>query len=493
MDFRLFKTFMIAIGYVITTGFSASSASAAAKNVFRAKRRPDTLYKMKPLNQATVQALFDRLHTHKPTAAAHPTKPKKQENTEDIADAIRNGAGRQMKPRYHAPEVIIIENKDEKVETKDEKVESTIYQCNSIDQTTYESSPFNLSGDYNLCGLFATFNGLKMLQLAQENKKLQKDMPAQSYDSFNLWYTKNIHVLAHLKKRYGTIGDCKMFALEILLAQGAAEKFSDDTIKKMLIDNSSIPSTENISVIEMAWLKENKLDRHAFTNIKTFRETGAPQLIILLIDLPSLGRHWISMVITPHQTWIMDSFKNLNRTTLAEVHIINTLFRYRDLTSFAPKNRRKKTTVLVTPALSTDLVANPTEAGLIPLVIAETPKARDAVVVLDHDSRHPHKVARTCIDHGHTEDFGIPAPYIPPRIQYEEQSDHHITASEGKFPRKKSCTQRALQIIGNTIRKSTGFAAGACRLFAAHTARLYLQHCLSTPPTPTEINCAGIW
>ena len=155
------------------------------------------------------------------------------------------------------------------------------------------------------CGYFAVFHGLWMLKAAQQNPNLDDLDLSHKQEIFNNWL-QNVLSNSNIMEN--------LYVKEQLLKTGYIELLISLSLKKALNE------IKNISIIERKNFNINKLrptfDGQTINNIKNFRKTGEPQLIIIH-DM----HHWTACLLTKEGMWQTDSLPSDNKTRIIEKEI----------------------------------------------------------------------------------------------------------------------------------------------------------------------------
>jgi hypothetical protein len=207
------------------------------------------------------------------------------------------------------------------VDLTQETQATKIRQIESINQIKYQGSEDNFFEGYNLCGLFALYNGLLMLEDAQR----ENIQPCTDVILFNDWLQVDEALIAAIKKNKDINKDDVM------------HDFSDVIIEDYLIQTNQ----QNICMITYneflnRAIKPNIIGHNAYPCVESFRQTQAPQ-VVLLLD----SGHWIAILINKNETWVMDSLDNANQTQSPNVRAIDKFFR---IEAIPTKEERKAMT-----------------------------------------------------------------------------------------------------------------------------------------------------
>ncbi len=220
-------------------------------------------------------------------------------------------------------------------EPRRRKQQPPIVCFESIDQSTYEkNAKQNIYHGQNMCGLFATYNGLMMLDHARTGEQPTGER-CKNIDLFNTWLGKNDQILKDIindqtikKGKY--LGDLSADNIEALI------KKHDSSVKK------HDSSCKDVSIV-IQWRDFEKALRGMYDTMKSFRRDKDPHLVIV-----HANNHWIAIVILEHETWCMDSF-NDTTTTDPIVTRVDTLFRRDSLSSQRVHVREKRKRKQITP------------------------------------------------------------------------------------------------------------------------------------------------
>lgn len=185
----------------------------------------------------------------------------------------------------------------------------------SINQTEYETSKYNIFDGYNLCGLFALYNAICMLEDAQTGSF--KDFT--DLNSFNDWMQADEALKTAIEKTKKNNVNNKIHDV------------SDFVIHDYLLDTKmqNICYITFLEFLNRATNPNGNLVK-AYECVETFREKQTPQAILLQIPGTNVG-HWIAIVISKNETWVMDSLKNNNVSRYLK--LIDKFFRTEDITS----------------------------------------------------------------------------------------------------------------------------------------------------------------
>ncbi len=185
----------------------------------------------------------------------------------------------------------------------------------SINQTEYETSEYNIFDGYKLCGLFALYNAICMLEDAQTGSI--KDFT--DLNSFNDWMQSDEALKTAVEKTKKNN------------ANNMLHDVSDFVIHDYLLDTKkqNICYITYLEFLNRARNPNGNLIK-AYECVETFRQKQTPQAILLLISR-SPENHWIAIVISKKETWVMDSLKDSSVTHY--VKLINKFFRTEAITS----------------------------------------------------------------------------------------------------------------------------------------------------------------
>ncbi len=223
-------------------------------------------------------------------------------------------------------------------------------QFTSIEQVAYQKSKQKnivLGGHTegtNLCPWFSVYNGLAMFAAAATgDHDLLSDM--KNVKNFNLWVHKHRTLVRAIRENLKTVGNLWQTHIRLMVHQSVCtpqEHYLLPELRQLLDEDRDIRLPDNISIfgihegnrveqvqdfpqehlrsIENAYREDTLWP--TIQNIQRFREQQAPQLIII-----NTGGHWIAMVLTAQETWVMDSYHNTNRSQHPMVQALENLFK----------------------------------------------------------------------------------------------------------------------------------------------------------------------
>lgn len=192
-----------------------------------------------------------------------------------------------------------------------------ITQWKSINQVIYEKNKTsNILGGKLLCGLFSTYNGFKMFEAAQAGKKPIFSKAATEIKKFNRWLKRQEIALAiEQNKKDNHAKGCG----------SVMSNFGENVIEDLVLalaggnNNISILGSECFATRTTA---PHLITDHVYENIHRFRTKHCPQLILFVCD-----NHWIAIILTMAEIWVMDSWQNQSQKDSPHVQQISDFFR----------------------------------------------------------------------------------------------------------------------------------------------------------------------
>lgn len=225
-------------------------------------------------------------------------------------------------------------------QTIDSQTNTKFRQFTSINQNEYESSNDNISKGSLMCGFFALYNGLKMLEIAEKNQNTIF-IDHNKIDNFNEWLNNKAISLINKSKQRNNNNKGKNIIEEI------SDFELSDFIEEFFPDHTNINIITNTN-FALRNTKPGLLGNGVLENIERFRSDNKPQLIIF-----NEGEHWIAIVITAIETWVMDSL-GINRTDDSNIKAIDCFFRSDKI--LHPNKKRKLNTIDLTTQKNNEVI-----------------------------------------------------------------------------------------------------------------------------------------